>query len=77
MIRLPTEIQFLRRRRAKLRKNAQNWGGDGQICVKTAKNLGRLRTPQNGPPAATWTFSMYAYILYILYVLIADDQLFQ
>ena len=40
-------------------KTPKNWGGDEQNCWETPKNLGRRRTPQNGPPAATWTFSMY------------------
>ena len=37
-------------------QTTKNWGGDGQNCVKTPKNLGWRRTPQNWPPAATWAF---------------------
>ena len=44
------------------RKNSNFWGGDGQNCVKTPKNLGRRRKQQNGPPAATWAFSMYVLV---------------
>ena len=72
MIRSPTQIQFLRR------KNSKNWSGDKQNCVKTPKNLGQRRTPQNGPPApAKWAFSMYAssMINKILKVKLAEKQI--
>ena len=60
MIRSPTQIQFLRGRRAKLHKNAQKLERRRTKLRKNAKKLGRRRTTQNGPPAATWAFSMYA-----------------
>ena len=50
LIRSPTEIQFLRRRRANLSKNAQKIRAATVNCVKTPKNVGRRRTPQNGQP---------------------------
>ena len=45
VIRSPTEIQFLRRRRAKLRKTPKYWCGDRQNYVKKPKKFGAATHP--------------------------------